>query len=311
MVQPWESDYGKPERIASALDIMIEGPIGAAAFNNEFGRPNLAGYFRTFEQEFSGEMRGYHKPIMIAGGLGNIAAAMPSRSSSRRRAADPARRPRHADRSGRRRGFVDGHRHQHRRPRLRLGAARQPGDPAPRPGSHRPLLADGGEESRSWPSTTSAPAAFPTPCRNWPTAPAAARASTARRALRGAGHVAARDLVQRGAGALRAGHRPRALDEFRALCERERCPFAVLGTATGDGRLTVKDEPLRQRAVDMDMEVLLGKPPRDDRNATARATCRPSMSPLDLKDAAWRVLRMPAWPRRISSSPSATAASAA
>jgi phosphoribosylformylglycinamidine synthase len=73
-VQPWESDYGKPERIASALDIMIEGPIGAAAFNNEFGRPNLAGYFRTFEQEFNGEMRGYHKPIMIAGGLGNIAA---------------------------------------------------------------------------------------------------------------------------------------------------------------------------------------------------------------------------------------------
>ncbi len=72
--QPWESKYGKPERIASALDIMIEGPIGAAAFNNEFGRPNLAGYFRTFEQEFAGEMRGYHKPIMIAGGVGNISA---------------------------------------------------------------------------------------------------------------------------------------------------------------------------------------------------------------------------------------------
>ncbi|MDP1957813.1 MAG: phosphoribosylformylglycinamidine synthase, partial [Rhodocyclaceae bacterium] len=71
-VQPWESSYGKPERIAAALDIMIEGPIGAAAFNNEFGRPNLAGYFRTFEQEFAGEMRGYHKPIMIAGGVGNI-----------------------------------------------------------------------------------------------------------------------------------------------------------------------------------------------------------------------------------------------
>jgi phosphoribosylformylglycinamidine synthase len=64
--------YGKPERIASALDIMIEGPMGAAAFNNEFGRPNLAGYFRTFEQSFMGEMRGYHKPIMIAGGMGNI-----------------------------------------------------------------------------------------------------------------------------------------------------------------------------------------------------------------------------------------------
>ncbi|RXM15044.1 hypothetical protein EO238_28560, partial [Citrobacter sp. AAK_AS5] len=72
--QPWEKPYGKPERIASALDIMIEGPIGAAAFNNEFGRPNLAGYFRTFEQAVQGEVRGYHKPIMIAGGLGSIQA---------------------------------------------------------------------------------------------------------------------------------------------------------------------------------------------------------------------------------------------
>ena len=74
-LQPWEIDHGKPERIASALRIMLEGPIGAAAFNNEFGRPNLAGYFRTFEQEVEGSVRGYHKPIMIAGGVGNIQAA--------------------------------------------------------------------------------------------------------------------------------------------------------------------------------------------------------------------------------------------
>ncbi|MCK9605637.1 MAG: phosphoribosylformylglycinamidine synthase [Methylomonas sp.] len=74
--QPWEADNGKPERIASALDIMLEGPIGGAAFNNEFGRPNIAGYFRSFEQNAeTGEpntFRGYHKPIMIAGGMGNI-----------------------------------------------------------------------------------------------------------------------------------------------------------------------------------------------------------------------------------------------
>jgi len=74
--QPWEADYGKPERIASALDIMLEGPIGGAAFNNEFGRPNISGYFRSFEQPAqTGEAnlyRGYHKPIMIAGGMGNI-----------------------------------------------------------------------------------------------------------------------------------------------------------------------------------------------------------------------------------------------
>src|SRR5689334_6914330 len=72
--QPWEStSYGRPGRIASALQIMLEGPIGAAAFNNEFGRPNLLGYFRTFEQILSGVCRAYHKPIMLAGGVGNIA----------------------------------------------------------------------------------------------------------------------------------------------------------------------------------------------------------------------------------------------
>ena len=74
-LQPWEqADYGKPGRIVSALAIMLEGPIGAAAFNNEFGRPNLAGYFRTFEAAVGGVQRGYHKPIMLAGGIGNIAA---------------------------------------------------------------------------------------------------------------------------------------------------------------------------------------------------------------------------------------------
>src|SRR6056300_852943 len=72
--QPWEEDFGKPERIVSALDIMLEGPIGAAAFNNEFGRPNLCGYFRTYEEQVGDELRGYHKPIMLAGGLGNIRA---------------------------------------------------------------------------------------------------------------------------------------------------------------------------------------------------------------------------------------------
>ncbi len=72
--QPWEQDHGRPDRIVSALDIMLEGPIGGASFNNEFGRPNLAGYFRTFEQEVDGVLRGYHKPIMIAGGLGNVRA---------------------------------------------------------------------------------------------------------------------------------------------------------------------------------------------------------------------------------------------
>jgi len=74
--QPWETEHGKPSRIVSALDIMLQGPIGGAAFNNEFGRPNITGYFRTYEEKEASEdentLRGYHKPIMIAGGMGNI-----------------------------------------------------------------------------------------------------------------------------------------------------------------------------------------------------------------------------------------------
>ena len=72
-INPWEKDYGKPSQIASALEIMIDGPVGAASFNNEFGRPNTCGYFRTYEQKTANnEVRGYHKPIMLAGGIGNI-----------------------------------------------------------------------------------------------------------------------------------------------------------------------------------------------------------------------------------------------
>src|SRR5260221_5932721 len=80
--QLWEGPApGKPGRIASALDIMLEGPIGAASFNNEFGRPNLCGYFRTFEAKVGGVLRGYHKPIMLAGGLGHIDARHSAKSS--------------------------------------------------------------------------------------------------------------------------------------------------------------------------------------------------------------------------------------
>src|SRR5690606_24824433 len=81
-IRPWEiNDYGKPGHIASALDIMLTAPIGGAAFSNEFGRPNLAGYFRTYEQEVNGKMRGYHKPIMLAGGIGQISAVHTGKES--------------------------------------------------------------------------------------------------------------------------------------------------------------------------------------------------------------------------------------
>ena len=71
-IREWEEDVGKPSRISSAMDIMLDAPIGSARFNNEFGRPNICGYFRSFLQKVNGEIKGYHKPIMLAGGLGNI-----------------------------------------------------------------------------------------------------------------------------------------------------------------------------------------------------------------------------------------------
>jgi phosphoribosylformylglycinamidine synthase len=120
--RPWERDCGKPGRIASALAIMLEGPIGGAAFNNEFGRPNLSGYFRTFCETVDGEVRGYHKPIMLAGGIGN------ARAQHVHKAAIPA--------GAKLIGLEHGERQQCRGSRFRLGATRQRRDAAPLPGAH-------------------------------------------------------------------------------------------------------------------------------------------------------------------------------
>jgi phosphoribosylformylglycinamidine synthase len=138
-LQPWEEDFGRPGRIVSALDIMIEGPIGAAAFNNEFGRPNLLGYFRTYEERVPGvggeELRGYHKPIMLAGGLGNIRAehiekkAFPAGTPLGR-----ARRAGDADRSRWWCGLIDGVGAVRRGPRFCIGATGQSGNGASLPG---------------------------------------------------------------------------------------------------------------------------------------------------------------------------------
>ena len=143
--QPWETGCGKPERIASALDIMLQGPIGAAAFNNEFGRPNLA---RLLPHVRAGSRRRGAR-LSQADHDRRRRRATSAPSTRAKRAApdgallDPARRPGHADRHGRRRRVVDDDGRQHRRPRFRFGAARQRRDPAPRAGSDRPLLAAG------------------------------------------------------------------------------------------------------------------------------------------------------------------------
>ncbi|MFH1869142.1 MAG: phosphoribosylformylglycinamidine synthase [Pseudomonadota bacterium] len=295
--QPWESNYGKPERIASALDIMIEGPIGAAAFNNEFGRPNLAGYFRSFEQEFNGEMRGYHKPIMIAGGMGNIAAShafkikFPAGSlliqlggpgmliglgggaaSSMATGANTA----DLDFASVQRGNPE----IQRRAQEVIDRCWQQGDA-------NPILAihdvGAGGISNAMPELAhdaGCGAAFDL------------RAIPSEEPGMSPREIWSNEAQERYVLAIA----PERLDEFRALCERERCPFAVLGVATEDGQLTVKDDHFGNKPVDMPMEVLLGKAPKLHRDARRQQVAMPPLdvAAIDLKEAALRVLRLPA-----------------
>ena len=295
--QPWESGYGKPERIASALDIMIEGPIGAAAFNNEFGRPNLAGYFRSFEQEFNGEMRGYHKPIMIAGGLGNIAAdhafkiRFPAGSlliqlggpgmliglgggaaSSMATGANTA----DLDFASVQRGNPE----IQRRAQEVIDRCWQQVDA-------NPILAihdvGAGGISNAMPELAhdaGCGAAFDL------------RAIPSEEPGMSPREIWSNEAQERYVLAIA----PDRLEEFRALCERERCPFAVLGVATDDGQLTVKDEHFGNKPVDMPMEVLLGKAPKLHRDARRQPVAMPplDLAAIDLKEAALRVLRLPA-----------------
>jgi phosphoribosylformylglycinamidine synthase len=295
-VQPWEADHGKPGRIASALSIMLEGPIGAAAFNNEFGRPNLAGYFRCFEMEAGGELRGYHKPIMIAGGVGNIAA-------------------RDAFKLGLPPGSL----------LIQLGG---PGMLIGMGGGAASSMATGSNtEDLDFDSVQRGNAEIQRRAqevidRCWQLADAnpilsihdvgAGGLSNALPELaHGAGRGARLDL--RAVPSEEPGMSPREIwcneaqeryvlavdpariEKFRAICERERCPFAVLGVATLEPQLTLADERYANKPVDMDLGVLLGKPPRMVRDVTRLARALPPFSAagIDLDEACYRVLRHP------------------
>ena len=240
---------GKPDRIASALAIMLEGPIGAAAFNNEFGRPNLAGYFRTYEQAVARRSarlsqadhdRGRHRQ--------HSRRAHAQASAAGRNAAHPAGRPRHADRHGRRRRVVDGDRRQHRGPRFRFGPARQRGDRAARAGSDRSLLAARQRQSDSVGARRRRGRAVQRAAgaRAWRRRGRHVR--FARDPVRGIGHVAARDLVQRGAGTLRPRHRARGVAGIRRHLRARALPVCR-GRHGECARATGRDRPaLRQQA---------------------------------------------------------------
>ncbi|HEX5769047.1 MAG TPA: phosphoribosylformylglycinamidine synthase, partial [Burkholderiales bacterium] len=292
--RPWEhAGAGRPARIASALDIMLEGPIGAAAFNNEFGRPNLCGYFRTFE---SGS-RGYHKPIMLAGGLGNIGAA------------HAAKQPLPAGTLLLQLGG----------PGLAIGMGG---------GAASSMGAGANTEDLDFDSVQRDNAEMQRRAqevidRCWQRGPGNpimsihdVGAGGLSNALPELAHAAGRGarLELRAIPSEDSGMSPREiwcneaqeryvlavspgnLALFSALCERERCPFAVLGTATGDGRLLVTDALLEKPPVDVELAMILGKPPKLLRDVKRLPAAR---TPLSLADitvaaAASRVLQHPA-----------------
>jgi phosphoribosylformylglycinamidine synthase len=300
-VEPWEATAGKPDRIASALDIMLDGPLGAAAFNNEFGRPNIAGYFRTYEQRVDGDAagrwRGYHKPIMIAGGLGNVRRNHVEKKDCPVGACvvvlggpsmliglgGGAASSVGAGASSAELDFASV---QRGNPEIQR-RAQEVIDRCWAQGDQNPILlihdVGAGGLSNAVPEAVAhsergavidlraIPCDEPglSPMEIW------CNESQERYVL----VVAAADI-----------------ERFRALCARERCPAAVIGTLTGDGRLIVRDSLLGGTPVDMPLEVLLGKAPRMLRDVRSVASPRDAFdaSVLDLREAAYRVLRHPA-----------------
>ena len=298
-IQPWEHDYGKPERIVSALDIMIEGPIGAAAFNNEFGRPNLAGYFRSYEQQVGGAMRGYHKPIMLAGGVGNLRAEHVQKRKpppgtpivvlggpamliglGGGAASSMTTGTSHAELD-----FASVQRanaEMQRRAQEVIEHCRALGDASPILSIHD---VGAGGLSNAIPEIVHdaglgghfdlkfVPNDQPgmSPMQIW--------CNEAQER-----YVLAVDATR--------------LDRFRAICERERCPFAVVGATTAAMQIVLTDTRATPptTAIDMPLALLLGKPPKMLRDVVHHAPALETFDTarLDLRESAYRVLRLPA-----------------
>ncbi len=298
--QKWETDFGKPGRIVSALDIMIEAPIGAAAFNNEFGRPNICGYFRTYEEKvtsFAGEeVRGYHKPIMLAGGLGNIRAdhvdkndippgaqivvlggpamliGLGGGAASSMASGDSAES---LDFASVQRGNPE----IERRVQEVIDTCVQLGDKNPIISIHDvgagglsnalpELVNDSGRggkfELRLIPNDEPGMA----PMEIW-----------------------CNEAQERYVLAVSSQN----IDAFGAICERERCPFEVVGEATKEQNLVVGDGYFDNTPIDMPMDVLLGKPPKMRRDVKHHPVQKQdfSLDDINITEAAKRVLALP------------------
>lgn len=299
--QPWEETVGKPERIASALQIMIDGPLGAAAFNNEFGRPNILGYFRSFELTLSdpkgrAPLRGYHKPIMIAGGLGNIRRPhvnKPDIPASGKVVVlgGPAMLiglgggAASSVGSGASSEDLDFASVQRGNPEMQR-RAQEVIDRCWAMGEHNPILlihdVGAGGLSNAIPESIShshrggqinlrsVPSDEPgmSPLEIW------CNEAQERYVL-----IIAADRV----------------DEFTALCNRERCQFAIVGDLTEAPTLQVNDPQFNTHPVDVPLDVILGKPPRMTRNVQRLPGASDSFNSaqVDARDAAYRLLKLP------------------
>lgn len=300
--QPWEQDYGKPGRIVSALAIMLEGPIGGAAFNNEFGRPNIGGYFRTFEMALDGEVRGYHKPIMLAGGIGNIRAQHIHK---------------HPVPPGAKLVVIGG-------PAMLIGLGG---------GAASSMTTGTSHEELDFASVQRANAEMQRRCQEvidqcWALGEdnpilsihdvgAGGLSNALPELVNGAGVGGAFDL--RAVPNDQPGMTPmeiwcneaqeryvlavaeKEFETFQALCERERCPYAEVGQATEAQRLVLEDRQFAKQGgrmrtpIDMELSVLFGQPPKMLRDVKHRKPKleRFKTKGIDLKEAAYRVLRLP------------------
>jgi len=300
-LQPWEHDYGKPERIVSALDIMLEGPIGAASFNNEFGRPNLHGYFRSFELDASlakdnRDVRGYHKPIMIAGGLGNVkkehvlkekfppetsiivlggpamliglgggaASSMASGSSTE-----------DLDFASVQRGNAE----MQRRCQEVIEQCVVQGQDSPIVSIHD--VGAGGLSNAIPELIDDAGLGGTFELRNIPNAEPGMSPK----------EIWCNEAQERYVLAIDS----EKLAAFEALCERERCPYAVLGLSSKEPNLVVTDKEAGNKPIDLPMDVLLGKTPKMQRDVASTTPSTKSFNTKDIKldEAIERVLQLP------------------
>lgn len=280
----WGSTVGKPEHIASPLQIMVEGPLGGAAFNNEFGRPNLNGYFREYEQNVGGVQRGYHKPIMIAGGVGVIDAELTKKiefpaGSLLIQLGGPGMRigmggsAASSMATGTNAAELDFDSVQRGNPEIER-RAQEVINHCWAQGSNNPILAihdvGAGGLSNAFPELTN-------------DAGRGARFDLRAVQLEESGMAPKEIWSNESQERYVLAIAPESLEQFKAFCERERCPFAVIGTATEERQLVLHDPAAtaedQKLPVDMPMNVLLGKPPKMHRDVK---TVERQFTPMDL-----------------------------